>query len=171
MRNPIQNFKTLKQRGEWVEMRFMARAAEEGLHVSKPWGESTAYDFIVEHGRRCLRIQVKSTMMRRDNGYICHLVGSNRIPYAQGAFDFAAVYIIFSDVWFIAPQRIQNAIFLRPGIRRSKNHKYEEAWHLLRSETPSATTAPDTRPADSNSGDAVAPLQDMPSSEPRRGDT
>jgi hypothetical protein len=170
MRNPIVNFKTPKQRGEWVEMRFMARAAEEGLHVSKPWGESTAYDFIVEHGRRCLRIQVKSTMMRRDNGYICHLVGSNRIPYAQGAFDFAAVYIIFSDVWFIAPQRIQNAIFLRPGIRRSKNHQYEEAWHLLRSETPSTTADSDNRRTEGDGGDNVAPFQDMALAEPRRDD-
>jgi hypothetical protein len=139
MRNPIPNFKTPKQRGEWVEMRFMARAAEEGLHVSKPWGESTAYDFIVEHARHCLRIQVKSTLMHRDNGYICHIVGSNRTHYVQGAFDFAAVYIILSDVWFIAPQRKQNAIFLRPGIQKSKNYKYEEAWHLLRSETAPAT--------------------------------
>jgi hypothetical protein len=67
------------------------------------------------------------------------------------------VYILLADAWFIAPQRKQNAIFLRPGIRKSKNHKYEEAWHLLRSEIPSATTTPDTRPADGN-GDAVAPL-------------
>jgi hypothetical protein len=157
MRNPIENFKTPKQRGEWVEMRFMARAAEEGLHVSKPWGESTAYDFIVEHRSRCLRVQVKSTMMRRDNGYICHLVGSNRIPYVQGAFDFAAVYILFCDAWFIAPQRKQNAIFLRPGIQRSKNHQYEEAWHLLRSETPSTPMDSDTQPLNR---DAVSRLHD-----------
>jgi hypothetical protein len=157
MRNPIENFKTPKQRGEWVEMRFMARAAEEGLHVSKPWGESTAYDFIVEHHSHCLRIQVKSTMMRRDNGYICHLVGSNRIPYTQGAFDFAAVYILFADAWFIAPQRKQNAIFLRPGIHGSKNHKYEEAWHLLRSETPSTPMDSDTQPLNR---DAVAHFHD-----------
>jgi hypothetical protein len=32
------NFKNFKQRGEWVEMLFMARAAREGLQVSKPYG-------------------------------------------------------------------------------------------------------------------------------------
>ena len=37
------NIKHAKQRGEWAEMRFMARAAEHGLQVSKPWGESTSY--------------------------------------------------------------------------------------------------------------------------------
>jgi len=29
-----------KRRGEWVELRFMAAAAENGLHVTKPWGDS-----------------------------------------------------------------------------------------------------------------------------------
>src|SRR5436305_4968528 len=30
-------FKNFKQRGEWVEMVFMARASREGLQVSKPY--------------------------------------------------------------------------------------------------------------------------------------
>jgi len=47
------NFKNFKQRGEWVEMLFMARASREGLQVSKPYGESAAYDFIVESGSLC----------------------------------------------------------------------------------------------------------------------
>jgi hypothetical protein len=136
MENPIPNFKTPKQRGEWVEMRFMARAAEEGLHVSKPWGESTAYDFIVEHASRCLRVQVKSTRMHRDNGFICHVVGSNRTPYAPNAFDFAAIFIPSGHVWFIIPQLTTNAVFLRPGVSKSKNYQYEEAWHLLRAGEP-----------------------------------
>src|SRR3954464_7933859 len=124
MENPIRNFKTPKQRGEWVEMRFMARAAEEGLHVSKPWGESTAYDFIVEYASHCRRIQVKSTRMHRDNGFICHVVGSNRAPYLQGAFDFVAVYVLLPGVWFIIPQRTTNAVFLRPGVLKYKNYQY-----------------------------------------------
>ena len=139
MGNQKLNFKTLKQRGEWVEMRFMARAAEQGLHVSKPWGESTAYDFIVEHDRRCLRIQVKSTMTRRNSGFVCSMSGCNRTRYVQGAFDFAAAYVLFSDVWFILPQVSTNGVFLRPGIQNSKYHRYEEAWHLLLSGTDGTT--------------------------------
>ena len=37
-----------KRRGEWVELQFMARAHAHGLIVSKPWGDSARYDFIVE---------------------------------------------------------------------------------------------------------------------------
>jgi hypothetical protein len=37
-----------KRRGEWVELQFMARAHAHGLVVSKPWGDSARYDFVVE---------------------------------------------------------------------------------------------------------------------------
>src|SRR5947209_12011271 len=73
MRDPTLNFKNFKQRGEWVEMLFMARAAREGLQVSKPYGESASYDFIVESGSLCSRIQVKSTLARTHNGFVCNL--------------------------------------------------------------------------------------------------
>jgi hypothetical protein len=32
--------KNSKLRGEWAELRFMTRAAEHGLMISKPWGDS-----------------------------------------------------------------------------------------------------------------------------------
>jgi hypothetical protein len=38
-----------KERGEWGELCFMARAAEHGLRVTKPWGDSAPYDFAIEH--------------------------------------------------------------------------------------------------------------------------
>ena len=41
-----------KLRGEWVELLFMARAAEHGLRVMKPRGDSSRYDFVVEAGGR-----------------------------------------------------------------------------------------------------------------------
>jgi len=60
--NPGSLIKNSKLRGEWVELRFMTRAAEHGVMVSKPWGDSAPYDFMIEHNGRVLRVQVKSTM-------------------------------------------------------------------------------------------------------------
>ena len=54
------NFKTYKQRGEWVELLFMTEAAQRGFNVSKPWGDSARYDISVEANGRFLRVQVKS---------------------------------------------------------------------------------------------------------------
>jgi hypothetical protein len=56
-----QRFSTYKQRGEWVELKFMTEAAQRRFGVSKPWGDTRAYDVGVEHGENFLRVQVKST--------------------------------------------------------------------------------------------------------------
>src|ERR1700733_15543815 len=39
-----------KERGEWAELCFMARATGEGLRVLKPYGDSRAYDVAGESG-------------------------------------------------------------------------------------------------------------------------
>jgi hypothetical protein len=53
-----------KLRGEWAEMRFMVRAAEHGLHVSKPWGEMQSYDFIVGRPHSFVSVQVNPPLQR-----------------------------------------------------------------------------------------------------------
>jgi hypothetical protein len=50
-------FKSFKQRGEWVELRFMAAAAERGFHVLKPWGDTRPYDVGIDHTPNFLRVQ------------------------------------------------------------------------------------------------------------------
>ena len=47
MKNRGMGIKHPKIRGEWVELRFMMRALELGLHLNKPWGEVMPYDFVV----------------------------------------------------------------------------------------------------------------------------
>jgi PD-(D/E)XK endonuclease len=70
---PGGQIKNSKLRGEWAELRFMTRAAERGLMISKPWGDSARYDLMIEHHGRVLRIQVKSTMRIVRGCYRCHL--------------------------------------------------------------------------------------------------
>ena len=54
-------FSNFKQRGEWVELQFMAKAAQRRFAISKPWGDTQAYDAGIEYGPNFLRVQVKST--------------------------------------------------------------------------------------------------------------
>jgi len=77
-----------KQRGEWAELRFMARAAEHGLSVSKPWGDSQRYDVTVEHNGRFLRVQVKSTVAKFCDGYVCSIRSSRGQHYTRREVDF-----------------------------------------------------------------------------------
>jgi hypothetical protein len=66
------SIKQNKQRGEWAELRFMARASEHGLSISKPWGDSCRYDFIVEHAGKFLRVQVQK---RKSWAYHVNMAG------------------------------------------------------------------------------------------------
>ena len=132
-------FKNPKKRGEWVELKFMVKAAEYGLGVSKPWGDSSRYDFGVSDGGALVRVQVKSTLYRDGRSYAC-AVGPNlqmRQPYTKKDFDFLAVYIIPEDIWYIIPAKLvvrggMGMIVLTPSAAGHKYEPYMEAWHLLR---------------------------------------
>jgi hypothetical protein len=121
-------------RGEWAEMRFMARAAEHGLCVSKPWGDSNSYDFVVGRPGHFLCVQVKSTIAELFGGYVCD-IRARRRPYPAGAFDFLAAYVVFEDAWYIIPAgKIKGkfCVTLFPKSKKAKYEKYREAWKLLR---------------------------------------
>jgi len=137
MKNRGTKIKHAKKRGEWAELCFMARAAERGLGLSKPWGETASYDFAVEHEGKFVRVQVKSTMFKDRGGYSCSVRGS-RGPYRGNAFDFLAVYLIPEDIWYIVPAekvRGQGSIALYPKLQGSKYERYKEAWELLQGES------------------------------------
>jgi hypothetical protein len=139
MKHTGMNIKHPKLRGEWAELRFMTRAAEHGLQVTKPWGETARYDFAVEHEARFVRVQVKSTMFRENDGYSCTVRGC-RGPYVGEPFDFVAAYLIPEDIWYIIPAgsfQGQGSIGLYPRLKKSKYGRYKEAWHLLRGKSRS----------------------------------
>jgi hypothetical protein len=131
-RNPKINDRKL--RGEWAEMYFMTCAAEHGLHVNKPYGEMSHFDFIIGDHGCLLRVQVKSTLARRHNGYECSVRGGHR-PYIGDVFDFAAVLVVPERVWYIIPVELilgKASIMLYPRLDKCKYGPYKEAWHLLR---------------------------------------
>jgi len=136
-------FRNFKERGEWVESCFMTEALGRGFKVSKPWGESTAYDIGVEHGPNFLRVQVKSTTVRTGTGYFCQFRcnSNNKEDYTLEQIDLFAAYIIPVDVWYIIPAHLilgpqrKIGLMLFPVVPlrkdRYKYEAYKEAWNLL----------------------------------------
>ena len=123
-----------KKRGEWVESVFVARASELGLPVSKPWGDSESYDFVVGRPGKFVGVQVKSTTIENGGGYVC-VIRKQGGAYTRGSFDFVAAYVVPEDVWYIIPVRDirgRECMSLCSSSTRNENEKYREAWHLLR---------------------------------------
>ena len=111
----------------------MTRAAEQGLMVSKPWGDSAPYDLMIECRGRGLRVQVKSTSCKRNNLYFCHVM-SRRVSYSKSEVDFIAAYVVPVEVWYIIPINAfggQGDLALAPDCETSKYYRYQEAWQLL----------------------------------------
>ncbi len=131
-----------KLRGELAEIQFLARAAALGLRVSKPYGDCLPYDFIVEHGGRMLRVQVKSTSYQNPGytAYKCFVKPSPKGKrYPAGAVDFIAAYVLPEDVWYILPFRqiaSTSTVCLDPRNPRNRYRPYREAWDLLLANTP-----------------------------------
>lgn len=123
-----------KARGEWAELRFMTRAAELGLRVSKPWGDNAPYDLATEWRGHFWRVQVKCTQCRRWSSYQCHLA-ANHAPYRADQIDFIAAYVIPADAWYILPIAAvegRTKILLSPHREKSRHARYKEAWDLLK---------------------------------------
>jgi hypothetical protein len=138
-------FKTFKERGEWVELQFMARALRKGFRVSKPWGDSSPYDVGVEHREQFLRVQVKSTSYQLGNGYLCGFKPNqmSKSRYTTRRIDFFAALIVPKDIWYIIPapvvlQTMSSTLMLCPVQEPMRDcflyEGYREAWKLLRSE-------------------------------------
>jgi PD-(D/E)XK nuclease superfamily protein len=70
--------KDKKLRGEWAESVFMVRAGEQGLPVSKPWGDSNSFDCVVGRPGKFVAVQVKGTFAKLESGagYICSTCSS-----------------------------------------------------------------------------------------------
>ena len=123
-----------KKRGEWVELRFMAEAAERNLPACKPFGDSENFDVVVGRPGKFVGVQVKCTVFRSKNGegYLCSVCSSHNI-YKPGAFDFLAAYVVPEDVWFILPAKeIMGMRSVSLCTPTSRYEKYREAWELLR---------------------------------------
>jgi hypothetical protein len=134
-----QNF---KQRGEWVELQFMAEAALHGYHVLTPWGDSLTYDVAIDQAAHLLRVQVKSTSAHRRSGYYCRFRGGDGVTgYDLARVDLFASYVIPTNVWYLIPASVIltpkpiGGILLCPEVgpnyNRNKYEPYREAWGLL----------------------------------------
>lgn len=139
-----EKFRSFKERGEWVELQFMAAAAQRCFAVSKPWGDTKAYDIGIEHEGNYLRVQVKSTTMRSGAGYLCQFKPNylKKHDYSLDQIDLFAAYVIPENAWYLLPavlllgKRRKWIAMLCPLVTPKKKacycyEGYRENWGLL----------------------------------------
>jgi hypothetical protein len=128
---------TAKRLGEMAEAAFVAKVAEMGLSVAKPWGDSDPYDFITQSGGRLCRVQVKSAYRAgKDGGYSFHAHGHALEAYGEDEIDVLVAYAAPEDAWYVFPVQVVQGLrslklFPRSRRKRSKYEKYREAWERM----------------------------------------
>ncbi|HXE92019.1 MAG TPA: group I intron-associated PD-(D/E)XK endonuclease [Terriglobales bacterium] len=138
MSRPSRNPKLV---GERAECAFLFQALSRGLAVSQPFGDSCAYDAIVDRGpnrrrKRLVRVQVRSTNVPNSRCFRigCRLQGDTR-SFTPDDIDFLAAWVVPYDAWYIIPAHTlpTNEVKLFPHVPKSssRTERYREAWHLL----------------------------------------
>jgi hypothetical protein len=141
---PKRNFRMnidRKRRGEVAELAFMHKAAELGFSVTKPYGDSDAYDFILDAGHRLWRVQVRSTAAPAGyRGYRLHTVhnvsANRRMPYSPSQIDFLVAYVVPRQIWYVIPitalgSRRNITLYAQNPKSEGLFEKYREAWCLM----------------------------------------
>ncbi len=139
-----------KRMGELSELGFMYRAATHGFGVARPYGDSHPYDLLLQHGKRLLRIRVKSCFSRDKDGHTGYSItvarklstGKGKTPYSAEEIDFIAAFIAPHDAWYLIPVESlgrSKIIRLYPEGKRLKRpgglyEQFREAWHLMKEE-------------------------------------
>jgi len=129
---------TPKELGELAEAEFLRRALGMGMAIAKPWGESRAYDFIVDDEGRLCRVQVKAAFREGpQGGYSLRAYRSSEKCYTEKEIDALAGYAAPENAWYFFPVRVirkVKSLKLFPGSkgRRSKFEKWREAWGVVR---------------------------------------
>jgi PD-(D/E)XK endonuclease len=135
----VRGSQNLKQCGELAELAFTYKAASLGFGVARPFGDSERYDFILDSGRRLLRVQVKSVDALRDGAYYVNAqrrTGKGVAPYSASEIDFLVAHVIPEDAWFVIPVRavmhLKTVRLYPPGPPRGEYWQYREAWQLMK---------------------------------------
>jgi len=132
-----------KRTGELLEAAFLHKAVGLGFRVTKPWGDSERYDFVLDSGRRLWRVQIKCTATERAGGYhiqpIHFVYGKNKVVYTADDIDVLAAHIVPLDVWYVLPvgalaQGTSLRLYPDDGCKAARFEKYREAWQVFRDE-------------------------------------
>lgn len=88
--------------GRAVQARFLLDAQEKGLEVLTPFDSLPGYDYVVDTGKKLLRVQVKGVHLCRRRGYYS-VNFRRRAKTGPKIFDICAVWMADVQRWAFMP--------------------------------------------------------------------
>ncbi len=123
------------EKGNIAELEFLVTATRKGLIVSRPTIQSTIYDFIVDSGKKMLKVQVKSCFTSGPSyGLSIGQGTTGKTSYKPDDVDVIACFIGELATWYFFPTKEIGGkvkLTLFPDSIESKWNKYRESWSVL----------------------------------------
>lgn len=94
-----------KDKGELSEARFIVKFLEMGYICSKPFGDNSAYDLIIDDRISLFKVQIKTGRVR-NNSLLFNAVSCSRYvhrKYTNLEVDIYAVYEPEADKYYLIP--------------------------------------------------------------------
>jgi hypothetical protein len=119
-----------KELGHISEIRFQLAATLRGFTVSKPQGDYSPYDFILDSGKKLYRIQVKSTNHFSEGRYHFNLKSGSKSTrcYTASEVHYFALYVIPEDAFYIIPQALLRGFKTLKIYRNGKYESFRDNW-------------------------------------------
>lgn len=129
-----------KDLGQLAEALFQYEAICKNLIISKPFGDNSKYDFIVDNSKTLFKVQVKSTCTKRDNGgyQIKASYGSKtaKTKYTKEDIDILAVLVTDLKIWYFVPVKELSSpvidVFPERKNSKGKYEKFKDNWNIFR---------------------------------------
>jgi len=125
-----------KQQGVSSELIFRYECVSKGIVPSTPdIDDGCGFDVITSHNGNLLKIQIKSTSTKMNEGYRVQVSrgSKNKKKYTKEHCDIVAVHVVELDTWYFIP--IEKVLGVNLNVYPKKlNHRYSKyinAWHLL----------------------------------------
>jgi hypothetical protein len=116
------------------EHRFAAEVLARGSLANWPSSQMHPYDLLVDTGKHCYRVQVKSSEKKSDKiAFQFRMIsGRGRRRYTKNDADFIVLYLIHFETYYIFPvEAVGTGVTVSPANSKCKYAKYANAWHLL----------------------------------------
>ena len=126
--------------GDISEARFISDALSKGFIISKPFGNSDKYDFILDSGKILYKVQVKTANFYDDKKrrYVCSAVsgrfGKSKL-YSDKEVDIVAIWVPSTIYWYIIPTKnidVKTLSVYPHYESKAKYEKFKNAWELLK---------------------------------------
>lgn len=113
-----------KSSGEQAELYFAAECCRQGITVCFPHSDDVAYDFVLDTGRKLLKIQVKSSRFKYGKGYKF----STNYKTSNHGFDFYVFFVHKTRDFYIVPL----SKFKKENFYTNNNDVYKNNWQLFK---------------------------------------